>query len=138
MAESRSRMSKSELFTHFAERFGIKRTEAGEFFDELQQLTEQELERHSGQSLHPESPQVRPRSPLDDDERAENGSFRLLRIALAMTSAWSRSTPPAANCWATASVSNMRAALPRRARHGRNSPCRLVDSGRLRGEADPA
>ena len=42
MAES-SRMTKSELFTHFAERFGIKRTEAGEFFDELQQLTEQEL-----------------------------------------------------------------------------------------------
>ena len=42
MAES-SRMSKSELFTHFAERFGIKRGEVGEFFDELQQLTEQEL-----------------------------------------------------------------------------------------------
>ena len=42
MAESR-RMSKSELFTHFAERFGIRRAEAGEFFDELQQLTEQEL-----------------------------------------------------------------------------------------------
>ena len=42
MAESR-RMTKSELFTHFAERFGIKRAEAGEFFDELQQLTEQEL-----------------------------------------------------------------------------------------------
>ena len=42
MAES-SRMTKSELFTHFAERFGIKRAEAGEFFDELQQLTEQEL-----------------------------------------------------------------------------------------------
>ena len=41
-AESR-RMSKSELFTHFAERFGIKRAEAGEFFDALQQLTEQEL-----------------------------------------------------------------------------------------------
>ena len=41
-AESR-RMTKSELFTHFAERFGIKRAEAGEFFDELQQLTEQEL-----------------------------------------------------------------------------------------------
>ena len=35
--------SESELFTHFAERFGIKRAEAGEFFDELQQLTEQEL-----------------------------------------------------------------------------------------------
>ena len=42
MAESR-RITKSELFTHFAERFGIKRTEAGEFFDGLQQLTEQEL-----------------------------------------------------------------------------------------------
>ena len=42
MTDSR-RMSKSELFTHFAERFGIKRTEAGDFFDELQQLTEQEL-----------------------------------------------------------------------------------------------
>ncbi len=25
------RMSKSELFAHFAERFGIKRAEAGEF-----------------------------------------------------------------------------------------------------------
>ena len=36
MAESR-RMSKSELFTHFAERFGMKRAEAGEFFAELQQ-----------------------------------------------------------------------------------------------------
>ena len=32
MAEFR-RMGKTELFTHFAERFGIKRTEAGEFFD---------------------------------------------------------------------------------------------------------
>ena len=29
-------MSKSELCTHFAERFGIRRAEAGEFFDELQ------------------------------------------------------------------------------------------------------
>ena len=42
MAEAR-RMGETELFTHFAERFGIKRTEAGEFFDELQLLTEQEL-----------------------------------------------------------------------------------------------
>ena len=42
MAES-GRMTKGGLFTHFAERFGIKRTEAGEFFDELQQLTDQEL-----------------------------------------------------------------------------------------------
>ena len=33
MSESR-RMSKSELFAHFAKRFGIRRSEAGEFFDE--------------------------------------------------------------------------------------------------------
>ena len=43
LSRSMRRMSKSELFTHFAERFGIRRAEAGEFFDELQQLTEQEL-----------------------------------------------------------------------------------------------
>ena len=36
-------MSKNKLLTHFADRFGIKRAEAGRFFDELQQLTEQEL-----------------------------------------------------------------------------------------------
>ena len=36
-------MSRSDLFAHFAARFGIRRSEAGEFFDELQQLTEQEL-----------------------------------------------------------------------------------------------
>ena len=42
MVES-GRMTRGGLFTHFAERFGIKRTKAGEFFDELQQLTEQEL-----------------------------------------------------------------------------------------------
>ena len=42
MAESR-RMNKSELYAHFAERFGIKRAEVGAFFDELQQLTGQEL-----------------------------------------------------------------------------------------------
>ena len=34
MAESR-RMNKSELYAHFAERLGIKRAEAGAFFDEL-------------------------------------------------------------------------------------------------------
>ena len=43
MAEPR--MTKTALFTHFAERFGIKRTEAREFFDELQQVSEQELQR---------------------------------------------------------------------------------------------
>ena len=42
MAEAR-RMGRTELFAHFAERFGIRRADAREFFDELQQLTEQEL-----------------------------------------------------------------------------------------------
>ena len=51
-------MTKSELFTHFAERFGIKRAEAGEFFDELQQLTEQEL-----LAQHPDADQRSARSP---------------------------------------------------------------------------
>ncbi len=44
MPEAR-RMGKSELFSHFAERFDVKRTQAREFFDELQQLSERELKR---------------------------------------------------------------------------------------------
>ena len=44
MAEAR-RMGKSELFSHFAERFDVKRTQSREFFDELQQLSERELKR---------------------------------------------------------------------------------------------
>ncbi len=44
MADAR-RMGKTELFSHFAERFDIKRTQAREFFDELQQLSEKELKR---------------------------------------------------------------------------------------------
>ena len=42
MAESR-RMNKSELYAHFAGRLGIKRADAGAFFEELQQLTGREL-----------------------------------------------------------------------------------------------
>ena len=42
MAEAR-RLGKTELLTHFAERLGIQRMDAREFFDELQQLAEQEL-----------------------------------------------------------------------------------------------
>ena len=37
MAEAR-RMGKSELFSHFADRFEVKRTQAREFFDELAAL----------------------------------------------------------------------------------------------------
>ena len=44
MADAR-RMGKTELFSHFAERFDIKRTQAREIFDELQQLSERELKR---------------------------------------------------------------------------------------------
>ena len=44
MADAR-RMGKSELFSHFAERFEMKRTQAREFFDELTALSEKELKR---------------------------------------------------------------------------------------------
>ena len=51
MAEAR-RMGKSELFSHFANRFGIKRMQAREFFEELRQLSESELKR-SGEFVLP-------------------------------------------------------------------------------------
>jgi|TARA_B100000809_G_scaffold258128_1_gene300837 DNA-binding protein HU-beta len=44
MAEGK-RMSKSELFSHFAEKFDMKRSQAREFFDELNDLAEKELKR---------------------------------------------------------------------------------------------
>jgi DNA-binding protein HU-beta len=44
MTEAR-RMGKSELFSHFAERFEMKRTQSREFFDELAALCEKELKR---------------------------------------------------------------------------------------------
>jgi DNA-binding protein HU-beta len=43
-AETR-RMGKSELFSHFSDRFNVNRAQAREFFDELQQLSERELKR---------------------------------------------------------------------------------------------
>ncbi len=46
------RMGKSELFSHFAERFEVKRTQAREYFDELTILAEKELKR-SGSSCCP-------------------------------------------------------------------------------------
>ena len=45
-------MGKSELFSHFAERFEVKRTQAREFFDELAQLAEKELKK-SGEFVLP-------------------------------------------------------------------------------------
>ena len=51
MAEAR-RMGKSELFSHFAERFDVKRTHARDFFDELAILCEKELKR-SGEFVLP-------------------------------------------------------------------------------------
>ena len=44
MAEAR-RMGKSQLFSHFADHFDVKRTQSREFFDELQRLSEKELKR---------------------------------------------------------------------------------------------
>ena len=51
MAEAR-RMGKSELFSHFADRFEVKRTQAREYFDELTVLAEKELKR-SGEFVLP-------------------------------------------------------------------------------------
>ena len=51
MVEAR-RMGKSELFSHFADRFEMKRTQAREYFDELTQLAEKELKR-SGEFVLP-------------------------------------------------------------------------------------
>ena len=51
MSDAR-RMGKSELFSHFAERFEVKRTQAREFFDELTALAERELKR-SGEFVLP-------------------------------------------------------------------------------------
>jgi DNA-binding protein HU-beta len=51
MAEAR-RMGKSELFSHFAERFEVKRTQARDFFDALAELAEKELKR-SGEFVLP-------------------------------------------------------------------------------------
>ncbi len=44
MPETR-RMGKTELFAHFGDRFGMKRTEVRDLFEELQQLSEAELKR---------------------------------------------------------------------------------------------
>ncbi len=44
MDEAR-KMGKSELFSHFAERFDMKRTQSREFFEELAALCERELKR---------------------------------------------------------------------------------------------
>ena len=51
MADAR-RMGKSELFSHFAERFEVKRTQARDFFDSLTELAEKELKR-SGEFVLP-------------------------------------------------------------------------------------
>ena len=45
-------MGKSELFSHFADRFEVKRTQAREYFDELNTLAEKELKR-SGEFVLP-------------------------------------------------------------------------------------
>src|SRR3982074_2879199 len=51
MADAR-RMGKSELFSHFAERFEMKRTQAREYFAELTALAEHGLKRPGALLLH--------------------------------------------------------------------------------------
>src|SRR4026208_808312 len=43
--EDARKKGKAELFSHFAERFDMKRTQSREFFDELAALCEKELKR---------------------------------------------------------------------------------------------
>jgi DNA-binding protein HU-beta len=50
MAEAR-RMGKSELFSHFADKFEVKRTQVRDMFDELAALSEKELKRSGEFSL---------------------------------------------------------------------------------------
>ena len=45
MAEAARRMGKTELFSHFADKFELKRTEVREIFDELQRLSEAQLKK---------------------------------------------------------------------------------------------
>jgi len=45
VAKTSKRLGKNELYTHFAERFDMKRTTAREFFDELSVVAERELKR---------------------------------------------------------------------------------------------
>ncbi len=45
MAKTSKRLGKNELYTHFAERFNMKRTDARGFFDELSVVAERELKR---------------------------------------------------------------------------------------------
>ena len=51
MADAR-RMGKSELFSHFSEKFELKRTQVREIFDEMTALCEKELKR-SGEFVIP-------------------------------------------------------------------------------------
>ncbi len=45
-------MGKTELFAHFSDRFGMKRTDVRDFFEALQELSETELKR-SGEFVLP-------------------------------------------------------------------------------------
>ena len=46
MAEAARRMGKTQLFSHFAEKFDLTRARVRDIFDELQQLSEKELKKN--------------------------------------------------------------------------------------------
>lgn len=52
MSDAR-RMGKSELYSHFADKFEVKRTQAREYFDELTRLAERELRGPHGEFVLP-------------------------------------------------------------------------------------
>ena len=73
-------MGKSELFSHFAERFEVKRTQAREFFDELTTLSEKELKR-SGEFVLPGMAEERALHQLLGDRRQIHGHERRVRFS---------------------------------------------------------
>ena len=108
MAEAR-RMGKSELFSHFAERFDVKRTQSREFFDELAALCEKELKRSGefvipgmvklvrAEAQRPHRPQSRHRRADQDpgqdrgqgaDRQAAEGRGSAKKVALACSTPW--------------------------------------------------
>ncbi|MCY3845956.1 MAG: HU family DNA-binding protein [Acidobacteria bacterium] len=45
MAEAAQKMGKTALFAHFADKFGLKRTDVRDIFEELQRLSEEQLKK---------------------------------------------------------------------------------------------
>jgi nucleoid DNA-binding protein len=107
-------MGKSELFSHFAERFEVKRTQSREFFDELAALCEKELKR-SGEFVLPGMVKLvvqkrkarMGRNPATDQESRQNRRQGANRQA-----AQGRSSAPQVTAFSTPLVGTRRRVRP--------------------------